>query len=609
MCLCLPPLVGKWTEAREANPNRCQLQARPSWISTAKVAEPYRGNAFDVPNDSGVLLSLTSGACHIKVVKDAHVKHLHPHVHVPASLHDSLHEQGGGGSGVPVMRAADPYFGDIVLKHGGHEDTEELFALATIEKELKLRGEAAGSIEAAMDLVMRTPDFKYIYISQAHLELQTSNSVIRRPSCCSHNGEEGQCLRPPVKGIRVCDLAYWQQNRSQQMTKVNIVDDVLEVYLDTHAAVDDIDDIQCSAAGEGYSFLQNFMHSFIPLQKSHRWKVTLAQKAVGHVASQTGSSFLTQGALNKVRLRTLMDEMIKVIHNLVILTSPAEREIIHDVKKQLESISDSSVCNPSQVSNLSDLYVGRAIKKNFHPETGRFPYLRRIGALFRAQVFDLTEAETLPAQKLGVLLDRDVGLEKVFGEVAGPTALDTYSDAWVDLLVCATSLHGINATTSVWTGGVTDGGLHNLFLDKDYVWLFDMGEPALMSLPALLTKFLFSFLHTMGMEDIRGDGKWVNRFVPCDNLHLTNETKVLLPEACETFSAALNCLVLELFQGEQSVRKLLFDYVVLQLLSDCAFCIAQWETKAGAIESREKWLWRALWDMYIASDVANGLVR
>ena len=36
-----------------------------------------------------------------------------------------------------------------------------------------------------------------------------------------------------------------------------------------------------------------------------------------------------------------------------------------------------------------------------------------------------------------------------------------------------------NDTLSYRTCGVSDGGLHNMFLGADQIWLFDLGEPKL----------------------------------------------------------------------------------------------------------------------------------
>lgn len=590
----------------------------------AEDAKMRPGKMFEIPSDSGVLLSMSSGTCWIEVVKDAHAKHIHPHIHVPASSQDSLQELSGGGSGVTVMRASDPCFGIVVLKHGGYKDTQELFALATIEEQLTTRGEASGWTEAANDLVHRTPDFKYIYISHDHvcdaraqqkrlcsLELPKnvfSSAHIAQTCCNSATLLRAATVGPMViKGMRLCDLSYQQHHGRQRLRKTDFVEGFLEIHLDTDAEFDSPNGVQCSVKGEGLAYLRTFVNDFIPLQESEGWKITLAQKAIGDNLSQTGSALLAKSMLSGRRLTTLIDEMLKVIRYLDGLTLPEERGMADHVRRELESRPSQLDDGQVKVTDQSDLYVGRAIIKNFDPEVGRFKLLREIGSKFREESFDLTEAEQLPGQMLGAVLERHARLENVFKEITGPTALDAYSDKWLEVLVCAASLEGDKALTSVWTGGLTDGGIHNLFLDENYMWLFDMGDPVVMSLPALLTKFLFSFFHTLGMEDLTGDGNWTNRFIPGELLNLTSETQNLLSKAQEAFTIALDRFVAELFNGEQAVRELLLAYVILQLVSDCAFCLSRWVVKGGG-DGRpglEKWLWRALWDMYIASDISR----
>jgi hypothetical protein len=169
--------------------------------------------------------------------------------------------------------------------------------------------------------------------------------------------------------------------------------------------------------------------------------------------------------------------------------------------------------------------------------------------------------------------------------------------------------------TRIWTCGLTDAGLHNLFLSADSLWLFDLGEPQLFSAPGFLTKFLFSFFHTLGMEEEEGstDGEWVRRFEvrhETDKLRLTKETEELLSHAYQAFEITLDRMIDELFEGDDSLRWLLIQYVTLQLFSDASFCLQRWTVKGGGRTRNanhqkgiEKWLWRALWDMYIAFDI------
>ena len=265
------------------------------------------------------------------------------------------------------------------------------------------------------------------------------------------------------------------------------------------------------------------------------------------------------------------------------------------------------------VSKIADAFVGSAVKKNFHPDNGRFVKLREFGDRFESEDFELVEDEELPGLLLGLLLTKGTPLSDVFVDPpADSHALDHIESTWFSLLEHAVSLESPSATECIWTCGLTDAGLHNTFLSKERgLELFDLGEPGIMPQPAFLTKFLMSFFHTAGMEE-DGKGSWVRRFLVVDDkLALTQETTELIPYLEEIFQFALDHLVEELFEGDDSVRQLLVRYVIFQLLSDSAFCLCRWEQKGGGNLYREsanrppleKWLWRTIWDIYIAAHV------
>lgn len=108
-----------------------------------------------------------------------------------------------------------------------------------------------------------------------------------------------------------------------------------------------------------------------------------------------------------------------------------------------------------------------------------------------------------------------------------------------------------------------------------------------------------------------GDGDWVVRFEQTEGkLMPTDATKKLLPTIVHSFNITVDRLIEELFDGEEEVRILLVRYVITQLISDAAFCIEKWKTKGGGDASRsdhqknlEKWLWRALWDIYASEEL------
>jgi len=170
------------------------------------------------------------------------------------------------------------------------------------------------------------------------------------------------------------------------------------------------------------------------------------------------------------------------------------------------------------------------------------------------------------------------------------------------------------AMARIWTCGLTDGGVHNLFLNEETFWLFDLGSPQLYSAPGFLTKFLFSFFHTLGMEEAPDNSDtWVRRFEHnpiSGKLRLTIATTNLLNHAYSAFEVTLDRLIAELFDNDDSLRWQLIEYVTLQLISDASFCLQRWTIKGGGRKREanhqkglEKWLWRALWDLYVAFDL------
>jgi hypothetical protein len=160
--------------------------------------------------------------------------------------------------------------------------------------------------------------------------------------------------------------------------------------------------------------------------------------------------------------------------------------------------------------SAADAFVGFAIRKNWHPDEGRFFRLQRMGDDFRAERHHLELEERLPCRHLGILLKAGSCLSSSFKDSApSPTALETKGyrlGTWRGLLKDATNLKCKAALNRVFNCGLADAGIHNMFLSSDHLWLFDLGEPALQPLPAFLPKFLFSFFHTLGMVDDKVNG-------------------------------------------------------------------------------------------------------
>jgi len=580
--------------------------------------------------------------------QDKVVPHIHPGIRVPTTMHQ-LNELGGGGSGVTVVSSLDALFGNIVFKHGGANDTAEFFALATIQEQLRVRSvRSTPAAEAARDMQARIPELKVLYISQLHLRnkgarmwgevqhrlrgMNILKKKIRRktegipkdsnkPKLREIKSEPIEMPTPAShsdggKDIRICNLDHREEGKDESSRKpIDFTHDRLEIGLTMNAELDWRSEFECSVSGEGYSYMKSLIDGLLPLQKAKAWKFTLAQKAIGGPSAMNGATLLARGMLHGRCLQSLLDQYTQVICNLQRLTDVQEVERSDDVQNELEEIQRSADFNPAHVSDAADQYVGRAIRKNFDPKSGRLKKLIDMGDSFRSGALMLTDAEMVPGSWLGVLLKSGIRMEDVFLQgVTGPTAVDSCSNTWRDLLKHALSLQGSAARASVWTCGLTDSGLHNLFLDEDSrMWLFDMGEPALMPLPAFLTKFLMSFFHTLGMEEADGCGDWVNRFNPVsDGLLLTERTSRLLADAEDAFKKSLHHLMVEVFKGEEVVCTLLMKYAVLQLVSDAAFCLDKWEIKGGGVERQggraqalEKWLWRTLWDLYVAGYVVS----
>lgn len=598
------------------------------------------GTFLDAPSEHGLIVSLDDeGTCWMRLVPDRSLDYIHPNIRIPSTLQNPV-ELGGGGSGVTILRGTDEAFGDIVLKHGGHKDSSELFALATIEEQLRQRAQQLDAEDASSFMVSQTPDYRFVYISPDHLRSRGSqlwdlakDSVLSPQVKCQSNSPKdawsfltktvmAPCFFP--KGthhsgtIRICYPGFDAATGPTVRKPVEFVKDHLNIHLPTNAAFDEKGWVKVAAAPEGYKFLHTFFKHLTAIQKAKGWKFTLAQKTIGGDSPVTGSSLLAQGKLNGDALRRLTSGLKKVMGYLQRLTSGTERTGIDEVRQALAEAQESETFGPATVPDSVDTYVGLSVKKNFHPISGRFRKLREFGKAFRSGKLVLDEAEQTPSKLLGALLQPNGRMEDAFAAgPSGPTALEMHCSSWQEVLRLATSLEGEAALARVWTCGLTDAGLHNLFLGAEHLELFDMGEPTLMAMPAFLTKFLMSFFHTLGMEE-GPDGKWLVRFNVVqgeggeERLALSEDTESVMPQVDQAFQTVLDCLVQEVFNGEEAVRKLLMTYVVLQLLSDAAFCLERWSQKGGGAErlrpqarNLEKWLWRALWDLYIATVVAD----
>uniref|UniRef100_A0A7S2XL92 Uncharacterized protein n=1 Tax=Attheya septentrionalis TaxID=420275 RepID=A0A7S2XL92_9STRA len=664
----------------------------------------------EVSSDAEMGLLLTwseeDNACRATFVKDRALPEINPNAHVPAALTSEklLH---GGGSGVTVFSGilTSPCLSEsreqnIVMKHGGPKDMGELFALATIARQLVIRSSRSGELNdvivtSAHAMKARIPDFRMIYISPHHLvdrgaklwhnlrstfkaisllrdhdntlKFYHSDSVDSITSSwdnSSHISSDSATDSTRTDSIN-SNVVNKNRERSIHITtprkvsarntsevKVNKERMDIQFHPDSKRVIDQDGQAWVHYGGDGYEMFKSIVFQLQALQKDHFWKFTLGQRTIGEGSHPTtGSSLLTDGKLHGALLQTLITEFERVIRDLQFLTLEEEmNEPLQRVQMDLRhweqqsiAASDGKELALEHVSVSMDAFVGFAIHKNFDPKRGRFQRLRKMGCKFRhccgesmadtcndmeEEGLLLTEEEIAPANLLGDLLKPGCLIRNLFvvdtDESSDATALDAISDSWRDILYhAAFEVKGPAATSCIWTCGLTDAGLHNLFLSPTNLSLFDLGTPSLQPIPAFLTKFLMSFFHALGMQDypVDEDGTnrndWVKRFeaVPDDSekFRLTAETAVLLVKSYDAFKITLDRFILSMFDGEQAVRSLLIKYVILQLISDAAFCLERWEMKGGGSKKLqgvphqqhglERWLWRALWDLYVASDI------
>lgn len=619
----------------------CGSKSRVTFhIDKAKdeIAVRRPSSAQRVPDDHGLMIQLhPTGRVSVKPERDRYFPDIHPNCYAPYQLND-VRLLPGGGSGAAVFHGFHSDTGSIVMKHGGSKDTKEVFSLVTVRKELMLRHDK--NPEAADWMRHRIPEFVMVYVSPHHVRDRgmepwasvrykskirqpdrNSISVMARPgntllSKLKHNDNVSQLAIGRRSARARAALSMVSDPRQGRRLYIGEADQVL-FEVDAQNLCIYVPELEPDGflGRNEMASLDRLSEELAEHQAVHKWKVTIAQKTIGGHDSENGATVLTSGRLKQGNLLSkLIREFTTVMLNLRELTWPEERGSIGDIQEELATLRDSQ--DFVLVSKRIDSFVGSAILKNYDPTNGRFAELRKLGELFRRG--SLTEEESKPAQYLGLALQRGSPPGLVFIDCqALEYALDRVEDGWLDLIEHAASLPLASATDFIWTCGLTDAGLHNLFLSETRgIELFDLGEPRFTTLPGFLTKFLMSFFHTLGMEEKHCEC-WVVRFVvQGDKLALTSDTKEKLPYIYETYKYATDHFIRDVFDGDDGVRKLLTKYVVLQLLSDAAFCLLRWEEKGGGVErtrerakvNMEKWLWRSLWDIYIATHIQESLL-
>eukprot|EP00980_Cylindrotheca_fusiformis_P014000 scaffold3653_cov124-Cylindrotheca_fusiformis.AAC.3 len=576
-------------------------------------------------SEHGLMITAQDGHIRFHLCLDDNYPEIHPNVYAPAALTD-MRKLTGGGSGVAVFGGRHPELGDLVMKHGGRKDLNELFALATIAHELRLRGSENHCLEVVEDMQRRLPEFRMIYISPSHI-MERRLKLWDKLKTLTESFSTNRLPSQRRSSIHV-DTAALDLINSENMSirLYECLHDFFSIQVDTESKHPSLAVIfpkgSCESLNartvvlhnDSYEDLKATVEELIPIMEDRLLKFTLAQKTIGGESPRTGNQWLYSGQLSGDILENLICEFVRVIKHLQEVTRPHEVDVLKEVRSELERFENDETAEASSLSDTANTFVGNAIKKNFHEKKGRITFLNRMGEQFRGESLILTEEEVFPAKCIGALLRRESIMSDIFLDAPSePAPVAPGSDYWKNILRRAVDDResmSPSALKRVWDCGLADAGIHNLFVTETDLFLFDLGEPQLQSLPGFLTKFLFSFFHTLGMEDDDTTG-WVRRFdVEGDKLKLTEATKDLLPKAYEAFEKSLDRLILEVLDGDQKLRWLLLQYVTLQLLSDTAFCLQRWAIKGGGEDREhnhqkgiEMWLWRALWDIYIACDI------
>ena len=574
------------------------------------------GHIIQVPEGHGIWFTFneSDNTAAITCEEEKAYPSVHPNCRAPRSLTD-VSSLKGGGSGTAVFHGNHPRYKSIVMKHGGAKDVGEVLSLVEIARELLLRG-------GNSFLRDRLPRFVGVFISPFHLRDRATElwntlrgSAIHRLLQRVRDGESDSSesnQEPSMADVARKALAAKRNRRDIQIEIGSVF--WIEVVFRKVIFHLEHDSIEHGSILQGSSVFTKLKQDLMETMEQNFWKVTLAQEAIGDQKSINGATILVQGRLTGNLLCVLLHEFTCVVRSLQQLTQEAERNSFYELNEAIETIKNNSITIET-VSKKLNSFVGSAIHKNYGRK-GRLRRLRWYSEWLSSDEVLLQPSEVVPAKSLAILLAPCADFGSVFPDAEfSSVALDTFENAWIHILREATVLLANNkdAVECLWTCGLTDAGLHNTFLSENRgLELFDLGNPSLVSKPGFLTKFLMSFFHTMGMEDDPVTG-WAVRFEGEATLKPTQSTLDRIPYLFETFSSTVHHFVDELFSGDERVISLLVKYVVLQLLSDASFCLDRWTQKGGGRKkfgSREKedlskWLWRSLWDIYIASIVSH----
>eukprot|EP00929_Paragymnodinium_shiwhaense_P009663 TRINITY_DN113916_c0_g1_i1.p1 TRINITY_DN113916_c0_g1~~TRINITY_DN113916_c0_g1_i1.p1 ORF type:complete len:723 (+),score=210.83 TRINITY_DN113916_c0_g1_i1:51-2219(+) len=397
-------------------------------------------------------------------------------------------------------------------------------------------------------------------------------------------------------------------------------------------------EISPGQSDNGYNALKNLMFGLVETQKTYALKFAVGRTKVGDAHAKSAGRMLSEGELNadSPGLSALVSSYMEVIKDLQALTSKKEKKLPRSINGDIAGLKTREEF--LAVMPETDAYSGHNINKNYDPNTGRLPFADVFGSELRAGMICVSQSELKPAVYLAHLLQMDTSLEMIFSKLAGKTALNVYSEPNVlqGMLRQALEVNGAGRDR-MWNAGIGDGSIHNVILStaSKKIWFYDMGKPYIVSGPAFAAKFLSSFFIDIGME--AGDGGvWLNRFhepkgtyktvlqPPSEPLNLTAKGELALMRANASFSQALSTFTKDVFGDESAVCELMVRYVILDILSDASFVLARWKQKktgtdgslspcklGGKLAKTDKecnaqWLWRALFNYYVASSVAQG---
>ena len=390
------------------------------------------------------------------------------------------------------------------------------------------------AIENAIhDMKQRIPAFRMVYISPMHLrerraELRNSTfrttflnnlnisfdgldaRATRMKSC--HEDEMGKNMRVSVKrqGRAICLFGSTDPESSSIRTHSSHVDLCFggsyrlwsgKESTKVEESCNNVNPGHTCAVNEGekendgYRSLLAFVNQLYHHMQFNNWKVTLAQQTIGACSNDptksapTASYLLAKGLLRGPLLHKLLDEEIRIIRNLQLLTLPNEVDVRDGVRLEYEMIKgrmarSGTITSAADISNTANAFVGKAIHKNFHPESGRFVLLKQFGVDLRDGSVHLKSKEIMPAKHLDKILndcfERDDGREdecgvpRPEGSFRKSSLEDTFElaslddipdeedplkgnplyihglDQWQTLLGLALSMKNPNATCRIW---------------------------------------------------------------------------------------------------------------------------------------------------------------